>query len=91
MTTPFRHFGPASPIFRVQDLAASLRYYVDLLGFGIDWEHEGLIASVSRDSCCIFLSQGDQGNPGEPFGEWLDMHGRRWVAAPEGGSMYLDP
>ena len=56
-------FGPAAPIFRVADLAASIRYYVDSLGFKIDWETP-YIASVSRDRCCIFLAQGDQGHPG---------------------------
>jgi catechol 2,3-dioxygenase-like lactoylglutathione lyase family enzyme len=56
-------FGGAAPIFRVAWLAASLEYYVTVLGFKIDWEESG-IASVSRDRCCLFLCQGDQGHPG---------------------------
>jgi catechol 2,3-dioxygenase-like lactoylglutathione lyase family enzyme len=56
-------FGGAAPIFRVARLAASLEYYVTVLGFKIDWEEKG-VASVSRDRCCLFLSQGDQGQPG---------------------------
>lgn len=52
------------PILRVADLAASLDYYVRVLGFRIDWSHGGLIASVSRDGCVLMLSQGDQGHPG---------------------------
>ena len=52
-------WGPAAPIFRVRDLAASLRYYVDVLGFKEDWRTPG-IASVTRDRCCIFLCEGDQ-------------------------------
>lgn len=56
-------FGGAAPIFRVARLAASLEYYVTVLGFNIDWEQAG-IASISRDRCCLFLSQGDQGHPG---------------------------
>ena len=56
-------FGGAAPIFRVARLAASLEYYVTVLGFKIDWE-ESNIASVSRDRCCLFLCQGDQGHPG---------------------------
>lgn len=56
-------FGGAAPVFRVARLAASLEYYVTVLGFKIDWEDTG-IASVSRDRCCLFLCQGDQGNPG---------------------------
>jgi catechol 2,3-dioxygenase-like lactoylglutathione lyase family enzyme len=58
------NFHAAAPIFRVANLAASLDYYVKALGFTIDWEYKHLIASVSRDECCIFLSEGDQGNPG---------------------------
>jgi catechol 2,3-dioxygenase-like lactoylglutathione lyase family enzyme len=56
-------FGPATPIVRVADLAASIAYYVDVLGFRIDWQAPPLV-SVSRDRCCLFLSQGDQGHPG---------------------------
>ncbi len=133
-------FEGAAPILRVRSLRASIDYYVKLLGFKVDWEAP-LIASVSRDHCCIFLCEGDQGNPGawvwigvsdagalfedyrrkgakvrhpptnydwayemqvedpdgnvlrmgsepkadQPFGEWLDMHGERWVKAPAGG------
>ncbi len=56
-------FEAVSPILRVQDLSASTDYYVRMLGFAIDWQ--GLdFASVSRGKCHIFLSQGDQGQPG---------------------------
>jgi hypothetical protein len=133
-------FGGAAPIFRVASLSASVEYYVTVLGFKIDWEEAPVITSVSRDRCCLFLAQGDQGNPGawvwigvsdcdllfeelqakgarirhpptnyywglemqvedlddnvlrlasgrreaQPNGEWLDMHGRAWVQAPDG-------
>ncbi len=56
--------GHAIPVFSVADLAASIDYYVDVLGFTLDWTHPGGVASVSRDDCCIFLCQGDQGSPG---------------------------
>jgi catechol 2,3-dioxygenase-like lactoylglutathione lyase family enzyme len=56
-------FGPATPILRVADLRASTGYYVDILGFKLDWESP-YIVSVSRDRSCIFLCEGDQGNPG---------------------------
>jgi catechol 2,3-dioxygenase-like lactoylglutathione lyase family enzyme len=46
-------------VFRVRDLRASLAYYVDVLGFAIDWEGGG-VASVTRDRCCLFLCEGDQ-------------------------------
>lgn len=57
-------FGGAAPIFRVASLSASLEYYVTVLGFIIDWEDSDNIASVSRDRCCIFLCEGDQGHAG---------------------------
>jgi catechol 2,3-dioxygenase-like lactoylglutathione lyase family enzyme len=127
-------FEVLSPILRVANLAASLAYYVDILGFKIDWQHRDVIACVSRGPCSIFLCEGDQGHPGtwvwigvsdvdalqaeisqrgaiiripptnypwalemhvedpdgnvlrfgseprenEPYGEWLDMRGKRW-------------
>jgi predicted enzyme related to lactoylglutathione lyase len=57
-------FEGVCPILRVQSVAASVDYYVKMLGFKVDWDYHGIIASVSRDRCGIFLSQGDQGNPG---------------------------
>lgn len=64
-TSPRVVFGGVNPIFRVHDLASSLDYYVNKLGFKIDWSVENLnFACVSRDRCGIFLSEGDQGNPG---------------------------
>lgn len=40
-------FGAAAPIFRVADLASSLAYYTEGLGFTRNWGDSGLI-SVSR-------------------------------------------
>ena len=57
-------FENVSPILRVESLAASIDYYVRVLGFKLDWESPGIIASVSRGRCGIFLCEGDQGNPG---------------------------
>jgi len=31
------------------------------------------------------LRLGSENKPGEPFGDWLDMHGVRWRRNPEGG------
>lgn len=54
------------PILRVESLKKSLRYYVETLGFTIDWggSEGGGMASVSRDDRAIMLCEGDQGNPG---------------------------
>ncbi len=126
-------FGGAAPIFCVASVRASIEYYVNALGFKVNWDAGGF-ASVSRDRCCIFLCEEDQGHPGawtwigvsdaeslaaefrergakirhpptnypwayemqvedpdgnvlrfgsdpkkdEPFGPFLDMHGRLW-------------
>ena len=34
-----------------------------MLGFGVDWRHLDIMASVSRDGARIMLCEGDQGNP----------------------------
>jgi len=65
-------FGNAAPIFRVDSLAASVEYYVTVLGFKIDWEEAPHIASISRDRCCLFLVQGDQGHAGA--WTWIGVH-----------------
>jgi len=52
------------PILAVRDLAASNAYYAGALGFEVDWQQPGILASVSRGRCNIFLSEGDQGRSG---------------------------
>jgi catechol 2,3-dioxygenase-like lactoylglutathione lyase family enzyme len=134
-------FGGITPILRVANLDASLAYYVDVLGFSIQWQYKGVIAGIARDKASLFLSEGDQGHAGGwvwigigdvevlhaelvakgakirqrptnfdwaleiqvedldgnvlrigsepkagmPFGPWLDMDGRRWMAKDGGG------
>ncbi|SPE27619.1 putative lactoylglutathione lyase [Candidatus Sulfotelmatomonas gaucii] len=130
--------GGVTPVLRVADVEASIRYYVDKLGFKVKWGYpadgEASFVSISRGKTSLFLSAGDQGHPGswvwidgkdvdrlheefklsgarirnpptnyawalemqvedldgnilrigsdprpgEPIGEWLDMHGQRW-------------
>jgi hypothetical protein len=52
------------PILRVARLDVSVAYYVERLGFGIEWQEAGVMASVSRDGKAIMLCEGGQGNPG---------------------------
>jgi predicted lactoylglutathione lyase len=52
-----------TPILRVEDLEASRRYYIQTLGFSLDWDACGMI-SVSRDRKSIMLCEGEQGQPG---------------------------
>jgi catechol 2,3-dioxygenase-like lactoylglutathione lyase family enzyme len=54
------------PILTVDDLAASVRYYRDKLGFKLDWEYGEPpdFASVSRGDGVLFMCQRCQGHPG---------------------------
>jgi hypothetical protein len=61
------NFHASSPIFRVSNLSQSIDYYVNKLGFSVDWNHEGVMASVSRLAANLMLCENDQGN----FGTWV--------------------
>jgi catechol 2,3-dioxygenase-like lactoylglutathione lyase family enzyme len=56
-------FTGAVPILRVNNLDASIDYYVNKLGFTKRWAWP-YFASVGRDNVAIFLCQGGQGHPG---------------------------
>jgi catechol 2,3-dioxygenase-like lactoylglutathione lyase family enzyme len=59
--TRFEH---ASPILSVANMPRSLRYYVDVLGFSnAEWGGDDFTC-VTRDGASIYLSEGDQGQPG---------------------------
>ena len=57
-------FEGVTPILPVRNLEKSIDFYVNMLGFKKDFVGPGIFASVSRDRCGLFLSEGDQGNPG---------------------------
>jgi uncharacterized glyoxalase superfamily protein PhnB len=50
----------ARPILSVTDVAASLRFYVDRLGFASPWSYEEdgkvVVAQVDRQGCALLLS-----------------------------------
>ncbi len=53
-----------APILNVSDMKASLRFYVDVLGFkAAEWGDDNFTL-VGRDNTGIYLSKGDQGHPG---------------------------
>jgi len=63
-------FGKTTPILRIFEEAKAKEFYVDYLGFRVDWEHrfeEGLplYMQISKDGCVLHLSEhhGD-GSPG---------------------------
>src|SRR5262245_23563179 len=65
--------SPAVPILRIFDRTKAVEFYVDYLGFHLDWEHGGhadhspLYAQVSRGPAVLHLSEhhGDA-SPGGP-------------------------
>jgi catechol 2,3-dioxygenase-like lactoylglutathione lyase family enzyme len=60
-------FEGSQPILRVENMQASLRFYVGLLGFeDVSWGTDDF-TSVSRDRAAIYLCRGGQGR------------GRAWV------------
>lgn len=55
-------FGPAVPILRIFDVAKAREFYVDFLGFAVDWEHRfetglPLYMQISRDGLVLHLSE----------------------------------
>jgi predicted enzyme related to lactoylglutathione lyase len=54
-------FEGSQPILRVEDMNASLHFYVDLLGFKNAFWGNDDFTSVNRDRAGIYLCQGGQG------------------------------
>lgn len=57
-------FEGTTPILRVRNLQSSVDHYVNVLGFKVDWQEPGVMASVSRDRASLMLCEGHQGKPG---------------------------
>ena len=70
-------FEGVTPVLRVQSVTTSIDYYAQKLGFKVDWQAP-YFASVSRDRCHIFLSEGDQGN----FGGWV------WIGVEDAAALF---
>jgi predicted enzyme related to lactoylglutathione lyase len=63
----------------VRDVAASRRYYIETLGFSLEWDAGSMIA-VSRDRKSIMLCQGAQGRPGT----WL------WIGVEDADAFFAE-
>jgi uncharacterized glyoxalase superfamily protein PhnB len=55
-------FGRTTPILRIFDEAKAKEFYVDFLGFKVDWEHRfednlPLYMQLSKDGCIVHLSE----------------------------------
>jgi catechol 2,3-dioxygenase-like lactoylglutathione lyase family enzyme len=51
------------PVFRVQNVEASVAYYVNALGFELRWGGSDGFACVARGKCSIFLTHDHQSQP----------------------------
>jgi len=85
-STPRRGSAPLVecivPILRVKSLAASVRYYREVLGFSLDWgdaETDSMV-SVSQNGQAIMLCQGAQGQPGT----WI------WIGVDDIAPLFAD-
>jgi len=68
-----------TPILRVRDLEVSRRYYIQRLGFSLDWD-AGTMISVSRDDNSIMLCEGEQGQPGT----WI------WIGVQNANALFAE-
>lgn len=61
------------PILPVNDLARSITFYTETLGFQLDWGGEAgsCLCSVSRDGHCLMLSKRDSIR--EPAWVWIGL------------------
>ncbi|MGH6861959.1 MAG: glyoxalase superfamily protein, partial [Phyllobacterium sp.] len=55
-------FGPANPILRIFDVDKAKEFYLDYLGFSLDWQHRfgdnfPLYCQVSRSGLTLHLSE----------------------------------
>ncbi|AZD27556.1 glyoxalase superfamily protein [Pseudomonas chlororaphis] len=55
-------FGKTTPILRISEEAKAREFYIDFLGFTLDWQHRfednfPLYMQVSRGACVLHLSE----------------------------------
>lgn len=70
----------ADPILRVENMPATVRHYVDVLGFeNANWGNDDF-TSVNRDRAGIYLCRGDQGHRGS----WV------WVGVEDAEALFQE-
>jgi predicted lactoylglutathione lyase len=57
------NFGSPMPVFRVKNVDASVAYYLNALGFKLNWRASEHFACVGRDKCSIMLTDDNQSQP----------------------------
>ena len=79
MSSPRATIGGVVPILRVAHLDTSIAYYVERLGFALQWQDDGM-ASVGRDRTSIMFCEGDQGHRGA----WV------WISTSDVDALYAE-
>jgi catechol 2,3-dioxygenase-like lactoylglutathione lyase family enzyme len=78
-------FPSAVPEIPAADVDKAAAYYVDTLGFTLDWGgDEGGIAGISRDACRLFITNRSfhtQYGNGAPIVFWLNLESKAEVDA----------
>nr|WP_267883124.1 glyoxalase superfamily protein [Streptomyces novaecaesareae] len=69
--------SPGVPVLRVMSVAQALPFYLDYLGFALDWEHRfepglPLYVQVSRSSAVLHLSE-HHGDGGPNGAVWIPV------------------
>lgn len=59
------------PVLRVRDMGVSKAFYVDKLGFRVDWGDGDTVCQVSRDGHRIMLSE--EADIGTPSWVWIGL------------------
>ena len=74
------HFPHAIPEILVSEVPKAIEYYINALGFHLDWHSEQhAIAGISQGDCCIFLTTPPPGkHPGASV-VWLNLQSRQEV------------
>ena len=85
---PYRY---VTPILSVKSASASKDYYVDRLGFRIEFEAGPDFCAVMHDTIRIFLVQGAQGQPGTWLHIWVEDVDALHEELKETGAVILNP
>ena len=79
-------FGKTTPILRIFDEAKAREFYVDFLGFKVDWEHRfepdlPLYMQVSKDCILHFSEHHGDCSPGSASDRTteLDTYHQNWL------------
>ena len=69
-----------TPILRVESLEASQRYYIDVLGFKLDWDTPWMCSVSRAERASVMLCKQHQGNPGT----WV------WFGCEDAGALHAE-